>query len=482
MLQFPANAERNYPKVNVQIDGQLQAFSQPAIIYNDLTLVPMRELFEAIGAEVDWNEKTKKITAAKDETTIELTLHSKQAFKNVEIITLDVEPMNIDGHTMVPLRFVSEAFGDEISYKKDTKLIEIDTNKEAANDSKVSSEEKKAEDPNLLTFDEAFKKAIASSTTIGSLKLSAKQAEERRDEASDILTYTPIGTGNGEGDSSIRSATSSLKQQEINRQSTKKELELEEDKVAYNLQKVYYGVLQAERALEVSELSYEQAKTDMYIIEEKQKSALASEVELKDAATKVEEANNNLQSAKQDVIDAYEQLNKQIGTSMDNRYTLEQPIEYEALEDENPDYQVAKVLSDNITVWLAEQQIELAQLQLDLYTFNTGSLDNYTVKELDVDKKEYELADTKKQIEMNIRSIFNSIKQQESQYLTLQSNLEKAKRNQETIKTKYNFGMATTYELLQAKLNVKQLEQQLFDTKVQLNTLRTAYEKPWAAS
>lgn len=104
-------------QIIVFIDGQLQSYSKPPVKINSRVLVPMRAVFEAFGAKVDWDEATQTVTATKDGDVIQLTIGSKIAYKNGQKITMDVPAILYNNETtMVPIRFVSEALGARVSW------------------------------------------------------------------------------------------------------------------------------------------------------------------------------------------------------------------------------------------------------------------------------------------------------------------------------------------------------------------------------
>jgi len=123
--------------IMVTIDGDYMTFEAdqgfPTMIQGR-TLVPLRAVFEALGATVDYKPATKSIKATKGEQLVMLTIDSKWAIvyksefdgTNVE---LDVPPTVIDGRTYVPLRFVSEALGCKVDYEDTgiTQYIRITT-------------------------------------------------------------------------------------------------------------------------------------------------------------------------------------------------------------------------------------------------------------------------------------------------------------------------------------------------------------------
>lgn len=90
-------------------------------------MVPLRGVFEAIGAYVDYDEENRVITAKRDNEMLELRLGDKIAKKNGAEIMLDAPPKVIDGTTMVPLRFISESLGAKVEYDKANNRILIST-------------------------------------------------------------------------------------------------------------------------------------------------------------------------------------------------------------------------------------------------------------------------------------------------------------------------------------------------------------------
>lgn len=74
--------------ISVYINGNFISFAQAPYIENGTTMVPMRAIFEELGAEVDYNGETKTITAVKGEKKIILTVGSKDAYVNGSVFTL----------------------------------------------------------------------------------------------------------------------------------------------------------------------------------------------------------------------------------------------------------------------------------------------------------------------------------------------------------------------------------------------------------
>lgn len=113
------------PPVKVQVDGWEITFDAPPVIENGRTLVPFRAIAEALGARVNWEEKSKTVTMIKGNVTVKLVIGDTTALKNTEKITLEAPAKIINNRTMVPLRFVSEALGANVQWDPASRLIGI---------------------------------------------------------------------------------------------------------------------------------------------------------------------------------------------------------------------------------------------------------------------------------------------------------------------------------------------------------------------
>lgn len=103
-------------RLDIFVDGQKLWFDVPAQIDGERALAPMRTVFEGIGADVRWEASTRTAVATKDGVTIRLPIGSKQVTKNGQPVTLDVPAKLVNSRTMVPVRFISEAFGNNVSW------------------------------------------------------------------------------------------------------------------------------------------------------------------------------------------------------------------------------------------------------------------------------------------------------------------------------------------------------------------------------
>lgn len=117
--------------ISVIINGVKTDFDVPPQIIEDRTLVPMRKIFETLGAKVTWIGELNTIIAAKGENVIAMTVGIK-TYSATNVMTgetknidLDVPPTIIEDRTLVPIRAVSEALDKNVEWNGETKTVII---------------------------------------------------------------------------------------------------------------------------------------------------------------------------------------------------------------------------------------------------------------------------------------------------------------------------------------------------------------------
>ena len=122
LLAFPVSAESD---IRVMLDGEELIFDVPPQIISERTMVPMRAIFEALGAEVNWDEVTQTITATQDDTTIIMQIDNAAMSINAATITLDVSPTLIGARTLVPVRAVAEGLDADVRWDAERRTVVI---------------------------------------------------------------------------------------------------------------------------------------------------------------------------------------------------------------------------------------------------------------------------------------------------------------------------------------------------------------------
>jgi hypothetical protein len=89
--------------------------------------VPLRGVFEQMGATVMWNGATDTVTARRNNTDVQVKIGSRTAFIDGMARQMDVAPHMMNGRTMVPLRFISESLGADVRWDAGVEAVYIST-------------------------------------------------------------------------------------------------------------------------------------------------------------------------------------------------------------------------------------------------------------------------------------------------------------------------------------------------------------------
>lgn len=114
---------------SLKIDGKTINCEVPPIVFDDYSVVPARDVFEAMGASVKWNAEMQRVTVIYDDTMVELYINKKTVKVNGAKKEAPIPPKLINGKTMIPARFVAEALGFSVDFDSKTDTILIKTGK-----------------------------------------------------------------------------------------------------------------------------------------------------------------------------------------------------------------------------------------------------------------------------------------------------------------------------------------------------------------
>ncbi len=111
--------------VTVVVNGQVMSFDQAPVMVNNRVFVPMRAIFERLGSTVSYSNGN--INAQGNGRSVHLAIGSLDASVNGNPLTMDVAPFLVNGRTEVPLRFVAQALGANVTWNGNTSTVYIGT-------------------------------------------------------------------------------------------------------------------------------------------------------------------------------------------------------------------------------------------------------------------------------------------------------------------------------------------------------------------
>ena len=122
IFTIPVSADDN---IKVLLNDVELTFDVPPQLINDRTMVPMRKIFEALGAQVDWDDETQTITATKNDIIIIMQIDNVAISVNEKEVVLDVPPQLVESRTLVPVRAVAEGLDADVEWDDDTQTVII---------------------------------------------------------------------------------------------------------------------------------------------------------------------------------------------------------------------------------------------------------------------------------------------------------------------------------------------------------------------
>lgn len=168
---------RSYTGIAVIVNGNKIEFDVEPQIINGRTMVPVRGIFEALNAAVEWDGNTQTVITKKDNTIIKFTINELSFKKNNELKDLDVPAQIIDGRTLVPVRAIGESFDCTVDWDGSgvIKKVIINSNKTpqepVIEENDKTSIKESEEDVNTTVVDEP-KEDISSTELSCSAKVS----------------------------------------------------------------------------------------------------------------------------------------------------------------------------------------------------------------------------------------------------------------------------------------------------------------------
>lgn len=120
---LPTSAATAMDFVDVNLNGVVLAFDKRPFVQEGRTMMPLRTLANALGAEASWDSEHEIITLHHDGDVIYLKIGVKAYTLNGNATAIDTAPILHEGQTMVPLRIVAETLGCEVSWQEEENTV-----------------------------------------------------------------------------------------------------------------------------------------------------------------------------------------------------------------------------------------------------------------------------------------------------------------------------------------------------------------------
>ena len=461
--------------VYIFVDGFLLETDAPPFVESGHTLIGMRDLFEVLGADVKWEPVFQKVYATKGDMNVSITIGSEQATVREAEYTMPIEPKLVNGHTMVPLRFISESFKAKVDWDPQTNSVLIDT--DAADYSALAADRTKntTVTSEEISYERAVGRLFETSNDLKNQLDNKKLWEDSLDDARDA--YRRNNNFNLEFARSartIQTLENLLKNFDESLQNSKDLLELSFRQLLTKIETAEMDIylLRQKIAIEEKELLNLELKLSL---------GMANENEINLAEKSLSQSNGQLANAEISLNKAKLEVNTLLGYKADHEIKVMWP-EYEGTPQDDLDSYVKRQQATSYAI--RQKEIALSEAEYVIYTHDKfldsdyRDMENIIELENKVSSAERALVQTKTDIEKIIRQNYNDILSQEESYKNLQTEYDKAVDTYMNVVANLQTGRATFLNLENARLGILSAEINMSKNRMNLSDLLHGFEKP----
>lgn len=334
------------------------------------------------------------------------------------------------------------------------------------------------EELKTYTYEEVLELARKNSKELRKKEQAIERSEVIREEASRHKTYTPTGVGSGHpADVMARATLQGVVSAEIAMQVAKKQVEIEEDKLAYDVKKAFNNLLLAQSQLELDRAEMDLNNFELNLANVQHDNGTIGRFELIQNRNTNKEIEKKLELSELALETAYLELNNLTGLDKELRYNLHVE-EKEEKELGSLEHHISRTLSYNPAIWSLEQSVKLAETALYLYSYNAGA-DPYKAKELDVSTAKLNVGNAKEMLEHSLRTLYQTMEQLKEARQILEINLEKAEQSLQIAKVKLEVGAGVPLEVKKLEKIIDELEHKIMENELQYEDVLAIYNKPW---
>jgi FKBP-type peptidyl-prolyl cis-trans isomerase len=181
-------------RISLAVNGQTIQCSQPPQIINGRTLVPLRDLDDALGAQTAWDANTQQVTVSNTVYNIAMTIGSTTLTVNGQAQTMDVAPVIIGGKTFLPARYVAEALGCQVTWDTTSQTVSISNSTIESNSSSQTTQNTATGQQATTPSSASNAQNVLSRNIQGMTVQDVKEGTGKAAENGDQVTVNYIGT------------------------------------------------------------------------------------------------------------------------------------------------------------------------------------------------------------------------------------------------------------------------------------------------
>jgi outer membrane protein len=249
-----------------------------------------------------------------------------------------------------------------------------------------------------------------------------------------------------------------------------------ENSIKFGVEAAYYGVQQAEKLLEVAQASFKRAEEQYKQAQARFKAGTSAKMDVISAEAQLKSAEAGVNEARSTLQVAMMSLNKTLGLNLETPLKLTDSFQFKAADAIDVEKVIQEMTDKDLSFVTDREGLNISRVNFDYhekyYTSNTFAYRNakYQLKEAEV---KYDNA--KAELGFNIKKAYLDLKTAEENYHVLTKSLEQAKEAYRLNKLRYEVGMATGYDVLNAETALKQAEMGLLNALYNYNLAKAKF-------
>ncbi len=331
-----------------------------------------------------------------------------------------------------------------------------------------------------VTIDQAISNALSNSEAVKKATNTVNLKEESRNYSYQQNGYAPTAAAYN-FTAMVEVPYFNLLSSDLDWQMSKKTLTSQQDGIAMDACNKYWSVQKYQEKLKIAELGLKNALRQLQNAQAGNRVGTIADSGLLGTKTQYQLAQSALDSAKNDLDKAFIAFNQVVGLRPEDRPILTDTVEYKPINIESLDYEVARVLGNSPTVWLAEQNVKMQKYTEEKGIYS-GVYRNAETRKLEMDQVLVNAASTKEAAEQSTRSSYYAIKSVEDNYPAALDRVKVAEDNLRITKIKFDIGMSTATDVATDEKALADAKYSIFETNLNHEYMKLAFRKPWAAS
>ncbi len=490
--------------ITINANGLLQPIRNGIINRNGANLIGLREISDILGADdVFWDSKARTVTIKKNGKKVVLSVDSGKVSIDGKETDAPVSAEIVDSRVMVPLRFISEIFDAEVTWDGERRTITV-VNPDKTSDYTVLDLDvtgESGENTTVYTYDEALQSAINKNSDLKNLDDTISYLVEARSELGNNIkvmddayeSYTMLENSAAEGEISdsmtVQARMSetidttiklmqSMKSADVNRSLKGVNEEMIKDGLAATLKNYLSSIKTAQMNISLLEENVKLGQENIENMELKLSVGMESEKNVSTAKLEQKELEANLESSKLAFEKLKQSLRDFIGAKPDENIYVDYEITFDKLDDVQLESYVTLKTQNDPSIKALKAKAELAE-----YNKRVASVTASDSARMDlinaVNTAERALKDAQDEMATNIRNAYNSIRQLEQQNKAKKAAVEKAIETYNSVVVSYQAGMATNYQVSQAKLGILNAEIDVEKNALDYDLSVFTFERPY---